>query len=332
MGVGELSEAHTFDFIMTALFSNDIRKKNTKQKHKRVCTYVALFISAYVLIFVLYCYDRRLFRHRDCYNKEFKWTETKKTPQYNIAIVTVSDDYIGRDHVKRSVKNKRQFAAHWNFEFITRNISQMQISLRDGGAKRAKFRFISTVINNYDAVFWIDIDAVFMKYETNINILLHKMILEDKYISLCPDASLDGMLNSGVIMLRSGTKTNHFLVEFENSHSIIRDCRALKTCPPGLYDQNIISFMTGTWPYCAFNLLLWPFSPLHKEWKYFNNMIYEAPACIFNAVPTEATRDSLIQHCYGGGIRDVLSEDSILGIKGKGYCVEQLLNTSHVVA
>lgn len=316
---------------MTELFSNYIRKKNTKQKYKSISYYVSFFIFVYCLLFLLYCYDRRLFRHRDCYNKELKWSETKKIPKYNIAIVTVSDDYIGKDRVKRSVKNKRQFAAHWDFHFITGNISQTEISRGDGGAKRAKFRFISTVINDYDAVLWVDIDAVFMKYNTNINILLQKMILEDKYISLCPDASLDGMLNSGVILLRSGTQTNHFLVEFENSHSIIQDCKVLKTCPPGLYDQNIISFMTGTWPYCAFNLLLWPFSPLHNEWKYFNNMIYEAPACIFNAVPTEATRDSLIQHCYGGGIRDVLSEDSILGVKGKVFCVEQLLNASHVI-
>ena len=250
------------------------------------------------------------------------------SPRYNIAVVTVADDYIGSDTVLASIENKKRYAAFWGFDFITPKAPERQ-RLTDGSdPKRAKFALISEVIGKYDAVLWVDIDAVVMRYDVDMSLLLEEMIFHDTYLAVAPDASIDDMLNSGVLLVRSGAPMTKFLRHFSDAHSMMTLCRDLMICPPGLYDQSIIAFLTGEWPTCARYFKLWPFAPVHANHKQFNELIHKVPACIFNAVPEEATARSFIQHCYGGGIADKISPMSRRNKEGKRACVNILLNLS----
>ena len=299
-----------------------------KYKIHRVCLCCMSVYLIIVVLLALYCYDRRLFEARHCENEADRWVANATSPLYNIAVVTVADDYIGSDTVLAAVDNKKQYAAVRGYSFITPTASERQQLTGGSDPKRAKFALISKVIEKYDAVLWVDIDAVVMRYDIDMNFLLQEMIINDKYLAIAPDASVDDMLNSGVLLIRNGGPMKLFLQAFAKAHTMIMLCKSLVICPPGLYDQSIIAFLTGEWPTCAWYFKLWPFAPVHPNHKHFKKLIHEVPACIFNAVPEEATSRSFIQHCYGGGVVDKLSPMSRRNNKGKGKCVNFLLDQS----
>ena len=296
-------------------------------------SFVCLYVIG-ILILALYCYDRRLFKPRDCENEPDRWIENqtnKTTARYNIAVVTVSDNYIGPDTVMASIENKKLYAASQGYDFITPTVSERRKLVGNSDPKRAKFALISKVFQSekkYDALLWIDMDAVIMRHDVDMKVLLQEMILLDKYIAIAPDAIIYDMYNSGVFLIRNGKWTTLFLQEFKNAHLLIQMCRGLNLCPPGLYDQNIIAFLRGVWPTCAWHFKLWPFAPIHPKHNHFKKMIFEVPACVLNAVPEEASPRTFIQHCYGGNIADTMSSLSRKNTKGKGLCVLNLLNQS----
>lgn len=290
-------------------------------------TCICLYVIG-VLILALYCYDRRIFEARNCANEPDRWVMNETSPRYNIAVVTTADDYIGSDTVLASIENKKQYANFWGFDFITSTASEMRRLKGGSDPKRVKFALISKVIEKYDAVLWMDIDAVVMRHDIDMSLLLEEMIFHHKYLAIAPDASVDDMLNSGVLLVRKGRPMARFLRHFSEAHSMMILCRNLLICPPGIYDQSIIAFLTGAWPTCAWYFKLWPIAPVHPNHDQFIKLIHKVPACIFNAVPEEATVRSFIQHCYGGGIADRLSPMSRRNTKGKGLCVLNLLNQS----
>ena len=245
-----------------------------------------------------------------------------------MALVTFSDKYIGKKLVDKSIANKAAYAAAWNIELKVPSRSELEDFdfVKNGqidNMKRSKFAYVQKILPFYDAVLWIDIDAIIMRQDVNLDQVFQDMLNQNKSVAMTQDRHLTNMLNSGVIMFRNHPPTFEFLDEFMNAHSLIIKCRKMRVCYSQLYDQNIISYLINRWPLCGFGFagrIIHHYSPVHPNWTKFNKLIQEWPICTFNCIPEETTNATFIQHCYGVGLK--LQR---LTLDGKKTCMSRAL-------
>lgn len=250
---------------------------------------------------------------------------------YNIAVLTLTDNYIGENVVQKSIANKAAYAKPWNFELIIPSRQELEkfdfVKKREKDfMKRSKFAYVRKILPLYDAVFWIDIDAIIMRHDVNLNVLLQDMINANKSVAMAQTRHLTNMLNSGVAMFRNAPSTHEFLDEFVKAHPLITKCRQMHMCAAQLYDQNILSYLINRWPTCGLGgRILYHYSPVHPYWRKYNDMMQELPACIFNEIETNTKNATFIEHCYGGGL-DITS----MSTYSKQKCMSRALTKSMV--
>ena len=250
---------------------------------------------------------------------------------YNIAVVTLTDNYIGENLVQEAIANKVAYAKPWNFKLIIPSQQELEefdfVKKREKDfMKRSKFAYVKKILPSYDAVFWIDIDAIIMRHDVNLNVVLHDMINANKSVAMAQTSHITNMFNSGVVMFRNNPSTHKFLDEFMKAHPLITKCRRMHMCDSQLYDQNIISYLINKWPTCGLGgRILYHYSPVHPNWQEFSAMMQELPACIFNCIESQKQNATFIEHCYGGGF-DITS----MSTYSKQKCMSRALSKSLV--
>jgi hypothetical protein len=301
--------------------------------HKLSTRTLAVLVAGYLLLFLsaLHCYDRRLFQNAECsadaMQRDMYGADMNASSCHaNVVVASLANDYIDGDLVTRSIRNKETYAEHWGLHVeIVAHDNFARFAWTGAEVKQAKFAFVESLLQQYKVVFWVDIDAVITRMDIDLCVLLDEMTRRDKYIAMASDASMDGVLNSGVFLIRRGVGTSAFLAEFANAHAVVEACRSSMTCPPAVYDQNVIGYLADIWPRCFNCVGLWPLAPVHANAEQFRALFYEVPRCLFNTVPETANQFTFVTHCYGGGLLDLLSPLSRRKRRGKQACMSQLL-------
>lgn len=284
---------------------------------------VTITILTVHLFVVLPCMlpSRWFFVHR-CRGIDHPWTSDKSksvATNVRLALLTVADQFLEYDaslHLRaRLYRNRQSFCDRWNFTCMfvdTRSMPSQQYPVA-----WSKLDLAELALTDHDFVLVVDADAVIMRLDIDLGMLLIDMMEHDHSLAISSDIN---NLNSGVFVMRRGSWSKAFFAEVQK----IRPALSRQTITlPLKYENRAFFYLTGMWPTDCFGISradTW-LAPTYNDTAYFREGVHNVDRCLFNTRPYNPSRlwdfaksdasyddttNAFIVHAAGGLLRDKL--------------------------
>eukprot|EP00178_Gracilaria_changii_P021221 TRINITY_DN63170_c0_g1_i1.p1 TRINITY_DN63170_c0_g1~~TRINITY_DN63170_c0_g1_i1.p1 ORF type:complete len:342 (-),score=57.66 TRINITY_DN63170_c0_g1_i1:162-1187(-) len=231
-----------------------------------------------------------------------------------LVVASIIDDFLP-PHIRRaSIRNKRQYAALWNYSAVIPSRAALA-ELQPVGLPVAwkKFTLAQQLLTRFEFVLMVDADAVFMRPDVGWHAATALMQRNNHSLLISDD--LNGP-NSGIFLLRRSEWTTRFLNDALQSSAYLSKPHKLI---PLKYENRAFLYLLNRWPTCfgvrRIDALM---APVHNEYRARRQFVSTVPRCWINRHPKRATslaeffdagagfddvEDAFIMHAAGGDVR-----------------------------
>lgn len=216
--------------------------------------------------------------------KVHPWEMAASDPVMNksarIAIIMATDEYLGEEVRKATVKNKQEYADFHGYELVT--IDKKPNAVEDLPGHWGKIQLAIDVIksNEYDFILLIDADTVIKNMNVSLEPLVNILEANSSHMIIGKDLSpINTIVNTGVIFFRSCIWSKRLFTQaIRVRRSMLWDHLPIQR----LEDQRAISYLIGEWPKC------WVFrntNAVYPNQDYFRKYIIIIDRCDLQRIP-----------------------------------------------
>lgn len=231
----------------------------------------------------------------------------------SLVIASIIDNFLPQTVRQASIRNKRQYAAQWNYSVIIPSHTALHnLPPQNLPVAWKKFALAQQLLTRFEFVLMVDADAVFMR--NDIGWHPATSLLQQRNHSLLISDDLNGP-NSGIFLLRRSKWTSDFLNDaLQSANQLSRPNRFI----PLKYENRAFLYLLNRWPRCfgmhRIDALKAPVHPMYRERRRY---VTTVPRCWINRHPKRATRvveffdagagfddvdDAFIAHAAGGDV------------------------------